>query len=230
MIKIFKFFFYVCLALFVAISLFFISLPNVSYLRDHNPNQTSFMRIYLNKIKAQGEESVIDHQWVPYSKISPNLKRAVLIAEDDAFFNHQGFDWTQIMKSIKRNWRDKAFTRGGSTITQQLVKNLYLKPGKNPIRKAREWVITYQMEKTLTKKRVFEIYLNVVEWGPGVFGARSAARYYFGKPTSQLSISDSAYLAAILPNPNLYTKPAYSRKTEQKKNLIIKRMLRKWGK
>lgn len=227
--KIFKFLFYICLALFVFISIFFISLPNVSYLRDHNPKKTSFMKMYLKNIKTKGEDPVLDFKWVPYSNISQNLKRAVLIAEDDAFFNHKGFDWFQLKESFKRNWRDKSLTRGGSTITQQLVKNLYLKPGKNPLRKLREWIITFQIERTLSKKRIFEIYLNVVEWGPGVFGAHSAAKYYFGKSASHLSVSESAYLAAIIPNPNYLTKPSQSRKTAWKKNWIIKKMMKKWG-
>ncbi|MBI2340952.1 MAG: monofunctional biosynthetic peptidoglycan transglycosylase [Deltaproteobacteria bacterium] len=222
--KLIKLFLYVIVGLALFIAFFFISLPNVSYLRHHNPKTTAFMERYLDKIKDKGEEPVLDIHWVPYAQISQNLKKAVLISEDDAFFEHKGFDWKQIRESIRRNWRDKKFTRGGSTITQQLVKNLYLAPNKNPLRKIREWIITWQMEKTLTKQRIFELYLNVVEWGPGVYGADAAARYYFGKGCRSLGPSESAFLSAILPNPVRYGAKRNSKRVAWKTNWILKRM------
>ncbi|MBI4412110.1 MAG: monofunctional biosynthetic peptidoglycan transglycosylase [Deltaproteobacteria bacterium] len=222
--RLIKFFLYAVIALVLFVALFFISLPNISYLRDHNPKTTAFMKRYINSVEAKGEDGVIDIRWIPYSRISSNLKKAVLISEDDAFFSHRGFDLKQIRESIKRNWRDKKFTRGGSTITQQLVKNLYLAPAKNPLRKIREWIITWQMEKTLTKQRIFELYLNVVEWGPGVYGAESAARYYFGKGCGSLGPSEAAFLAAILPNPVRYGAKRNSKRVAWKTNWILRRM------
>ena len=222
--KLVKYFFLFLLALAAFVAFFFISLPNISTLRHHNPRTTAFMERYIGKIEAKGENGVIDIQWAPYSRISQNLKKAVLISEDDAFFEHKGFDWKQIRESLKRNWRDRKFTRGGSTITQQLVKNLYLAPDKNPFRKIREWIITWQMEKTLTKQRIFELYLNVVEWGPGVYGAESSARYYFGKGCGSLAPDEAAFLAAILPNPVRYGAKRNSKRVAWKTNWILRRM------
>lgn len=210
--------------LVVGIAIFFINLPNISWLKNHNPQTTRFMEIYLSELEAKGAEAVLDHHWKKNSQISSSLKKAVLISEDDAFFYHHGFDWTQIREAIKRNWRDKAFTRGGSTITQQLVKNLYLGPEKNLFRKLREWILTFQMEKTLKKERIFEIYLNVIEWGPGVYGAEAASRYYFGKGAESLAPSEAAYLAVLLPNPKKYGTKKYSKKANRKASLILKRM------
>lgn len=203
-------------------SFFFIGLPNVSWLVDHNPKRTRFMEIYLDE--TDDDHPAIRYFWVPYSRISGNLKKAILVAEDNAFFDHNGFDWEQFRFAVGRNIKDKAFSRGGSTITQQLVKNLYLTPDKNPFRKIREWIITCQMERTLSKKRIFEIYLNVIELGEGIYGAEAAARHYFSKSAGELNASESAWLAAILPSPRLYTKPRYARKVNHKKRLILSRM------
>ncbi len=200
------------------------NLPNISTLRTHNPTSTEFIENYLDKMEDTVKAPAVDQRWLAYNKISPNLKKTVLISEDDAFFDHHGFDWKQINESIEKNWKKKKLARGGSTITQQLVKNLYLGPSKTIFRKMREWVITYQMEKTLTKTRIFEIYLNVIEWGPGVYGADAAAHYYFGKSASILSPQESAFLAAIIPNPVRYGSKRNSKWVAWKTNLILKRM------
>lgn len=222
----FKGIFLLVVLLALGIALFFVNLPNISWLKNHNPQTTRFMEIYLDELDDKGENPVIDHRWIPFSKISSHLKRAVMIAEDDAFYQHNGFDWKQIRESLKVNWKKKAFKRGGSTITQQLVKNLYLGPQKNIFRKIREWILTYQMESTLTKDRILELYLNLIEWGPGVYGAEAASRYYFGASAGSLSPSQAAYLAAILPNPKLYGTTRYKRKANWRANLIQKRMSR----
>lgn len=224
--KTIKISFYLVGTLLILISIFFISLPNVSYLRGHNPKQTRFMEIYLDKAKWEEKNPTLEYNWRSYDQISGNLKRAVMAAEDDAFFMHRGFNWREFGNAIKRNWRDKSFKFGGSTITQQLVKNLYLTPDKNLFRKLREWIVTYQMEKTLTKKRIFELYLNVAEWGPGVYGAEAAAKHYFGKSARSISPREAAYLAAILPNPQLYTAQSHARATHRKAYLILQRMNR----
>jgi monofunctional glycosyltransferase len=211
-------------AILVFVAFFFIGLPNVSYLRAHNPERSSFMEIYLDGLADAGKPLALKHTWVNYSQISPNLKKAVLVAEDDTFFDHGGFNWKAFEKALKRNWRDKAFTRGGSTLTQQLVKNLYLSPSKNPFRKIREAVITVQMEQTLEKERILELYLNMVEWGEGIYGAEAAAQNHFKKSARNLSAREAAYLAAILPNPKRLTKGRYAGYVSRRMNRILARM------
>ncbi|MBK7992167.1 MAG: monofunctional biosynthetic peptidoglycan transglycosylase [Blastocatellia bacterium] len=137
--------------------------------------------------------------WQPIDQISPNLLRGVLAGEDARFFQHNGFDTVEIQKSFGKDWEEGAFVRGASTITQQLAKNLYLSESKNPLRKVKEAAITYYLEKNLGKKRILEVYLNVIEWGDGVFGAEAAAQKYFGKSISQVSVSEAAYLTAMIP-------------------------------
>ena len=223
--------FFILLALLTAfVSFFFVSLPNVSYLKEHDPRRTRFMEIYLDKAeKRLGDDAVsIEYEWLSYGRISPHLKNAGIVAEDSAFFDHEGFDWEAMKKAMRRNMEDLSFTRGGSTITQQLVKNLYLTPDKNPFRKIREWIITYQMERTLSKRRILEIYLNVIEWGNGVYGAESASRHYFSKSASRLTASEAAFLAAIIPNPKLYTQKKYERRISRRKSRILARMNGKW--
>ncbi len=222
--RFFRFCILTLLGLIVFFSFFLIFLPNISYLRKHNPQTTRFMEIYLEGLKDEGKQPAIDQTWVPISRISPFLRKTILVSEDDAFFEHSGFDWKQIKESLKRDLHNLSFTRGGSTLTQQLVKNLYLGPSKNPLRKIREAIITYQMEHTLSKNRIFELYLNVIEWGPGVYGAEAAAHYYFGESAQNVSASEAAYLAAIIPNPKLLTSGKHSRWVAWKQNLILSRM------
>ncbi|MDO8520010.1 MAG: monofunctional biosynthetic peptidoglycan transglycosylase [Deltaproteobacteria bacterium] len=233
LIKPVKFFIILAAILVVFLSFFFISLPNVSYLKEHNPRRTRFMEIYLDREqKKQGlgqDDAVrIEYEWISYGRISPHLKKAVIVAEDSSFFGHEGFDWEAIKKAMRTNMRRMSFSRGGSTITQQLVKNLYLTPSKNPFRKIREWVVTYQMEQTLSKRRIFEIYLNVIEWGNGIYGAEAASEHYFSKSASKLNASEAAYLSAIIPNPKLYTQKRYAKRINQRKSRILARMNGKW--
>ena len=143
------------------------------------------------------------HHWVPYSRISQNLKRAVLVAEDDAFWDHEGIDMEQIRRSIEINLQRGAPVRGASTLTQQLAKNLYLSPSRDPFRKLRELIIARRLEAELSKARIFEIYLNVIEWGDGIWGAEAASRTYFGVPASALGASQAALLAGAIINPRV---------------------------
>jgi len=164
--------------------------------------------------------------WLPYNSISPHLRNAVVIAEDSSFFQHSGYDIDEIRESVKRNWREKRFARGASTITQQLAKNLYLSTSRNPLRKVREFFIAQELERSLSKKRIFEIYLNVIEWGDGVYGVEPASRKYFGKSCSELLPEEAAILAAMIPNPRRYTPTRNLKYLERRKKEILERLAR----
>lgn len=176
-----------------------LSFSYTMYLKYHNPRTTTFMRDY------DGDKP-IQHKWVPIDKISLYLQQAVVLAEDDRFYSHSGFDWEAIKDAFEINWRRKSLARGGSTITQQVAKNLYLSPSKNPIRKIKEFMLAIKLERELSKKRILEIYLNVVEWGEGIYGAEAAARHYFNTTAANLGKHEAAFLAAILPKPRYYDK------------------------
>jgi monofunctional biosynthetic peptidoglycan transglycosylase len=173
----------------------------VPELAKKNPDKTAFMEYRENQWEREGRSVTIRRTWVPLSRISPHLQKAVVISEDDAFWAHEGFDINAIKSAVETDIRERRFKFGASTITQQLAKNLYLSPSKNPARKIAEAILTRRIEKALTKRRILEIYLNIVEWGDGVFGAEAAAMRYFGKPASALSPEEAARLAVILPSP-----------------------------
>ncbi len=159
-----------------------------------------------------------------YNRISPDLKRAVLVAEDDAFWQHEGVDFEQLQESIEIDWARGRFSRGGSTITQQLAKNLYLSPSKNPLRKLRELIIARRLEAELKKARILELYLNVIEWGDGVYGVEGAARSYFQKSAAELGPAESALLAAAIVNPRLLNPAHPSARLLRRQQLILRRM------
>lgn len=189
-----------------------------------NPGTTRFMEIRLAELRARNPEAVLQQQWVPYAQISVNLKRAIIAAEDAKFVDHEGFDWDGIQKAMEKNQKKGRFVAGGSTISQQLAKNLFLTPNKSYLRKAEEAVITVMLENLWSKERIFEVYLNVIEWGDGVFGAEAAARHYYGQPAARLSPEQAARLAGMVPNPRYYDKhrnaPGLGRKTA----IILARM------
>lgn len=204
MVKTLKFIFAAVLMAGVAVVLYlasFFFLPNVAELARKNPEKTAFMEYRENQWAREGRNVKIRRTWVPLSRISPHLRKAVVISEDDAFWSHEGFDVNAIKNAVETDIREGKFKFGASTITQQLAKNLYLSPSKNPVRKIAEAILTRRIEKELAKQRILEIYLNIVEWGDGVFGAEAAALRYFGKPASALSPEESARLAVILPSP-----------------------------
>jgi len=151
--------------------------------------------------KDNGREPEIRLTWVPYHNISPHLVRAVLAGEDLRFFRHSGIDWQGVRLAMKKNWQEKRFSRGGSSITQQLAKNLFLSPSRNPVRKLHEMLIAWEMERILGKRRILEIYLNVIEWGDGIYGAEAAARHYFGVSAASLNEEQAVFLSAIIPAP-----------------------------
>jgi monofunctional biosynthetic peptidoglycan transglycosylase len=199
---------------------FYASLPDVSALRRRNPKSTALMELRDREYREKGFRGARRQVWVSYAAVSEHLKKAILISEDAAFFSHQGIDVNELAAALKKDWETMSFSRGGSTITMQLAKNLYLSPSKNPLRKLREMVIAQQLERSLSKQRIFEIYLNVVEWGRNVYGAEAAARYYFAKPAADLNVLEAATLAAMLPNP----RNSKERSLLNRRNLILTRL------
>ena len=202
-------------------------MPDVSKLQKENPAKTSFMKYREKEGEEKGKKYRIFQVWVPLSRISPYIIRAVLIAEDDKFWKHEGFDYEAIQKAMEKDIKAKKFKLGGSTISQQLAKNLYLSPAKNPFRKIAEAVITWRMEKVLSKKRILELYLNVIEWGEGLFGVEAASRQYFGKSAADLSAEEAARLAAVLPNPRKYDPAGNQRYVVNRSNLIYSIMVKR---
>jgi monofunctional biosynthetic peptidoglycan transglycosylase len=184
-----------------ALVYFYYTLPDVSGLKTNNPKRSALMELRDQEYRQKGIRAPRQQIWQPYGAISEHLKKAVLLSEDAAFFSHKGVDVVELKEALKKDWETGSFKRGGSTITMQLAKNLYLNPSKNPLRKAKEIIIAWQLEQALPKRRIFEIYLNVVEWGRNVYGAEAAARHYFGKSASNLDVLESATLAALLPSP-----------------------------
>ena len=189
--------------LLVPLLIFLLALPDIGKLRTKNPSKTAFMEYREKEWAEKGLKRRIAKEWVPLGR-PPYLLKAVLIAEDAKFWKHEGFDFESIQKAIEKDLQAGRFKFGGSTISQQLARNLYLSPKKSLLRKAAEAVLTWKMERTLSKKRILEIYLNVVEWGEGIFGAEAAARHHFGKTARELSPEEAARLAAVLPNPRRY--------------------------
>lgn len=206
---------------------FYLMYPNVGSLRKRNPEKTSFMRYRERGWRDKGENRKIVQQWVPLSRISPSLMKAVIISEDDKFWTHEGFDFETLHDAAVENLREKKFRYGGSTISQQLAKNLYLTPEKHIIRKITEAILTWRIERTLTKRRILELYLNVAEWGEGIFGIEAASRAYFHKPASALSAEEAARLAAVLPNPRKYRPDSSSRYVERRAQHILSIMARR---
>jgi monofunctional glycosyltransferase len=202
----------------------YLTLPDVRALRTANPATTAFIELRAAEARAKGRTPRRVQQWVRYNRVSPDLKRAVLVAEDDAFWQHEGVDFDQLQESLEIDWVRGRWLRGGSTITQQLAKNLYLSPSKNPIRKLRELIIARRLEAELTKSRILELYLNVIEWGDGVYGVEAAARTYFQQPASALGPVESAALAASIVNPRQMNPARPTPRLLRRQQLILRRM------
>ncbi|MFY9142211.1 monofunctional biosynthetic peptidoglycan transglycosylase [Sulfuricurvum sp.] len=200
--------------------------PNVSDLREINPIPTAFMEYREAQWAEENKDKMITHKWVPMSQISPNVIKAVLIGEDDKFWNHDGFDVDGMEQALERSLK-KGSVAGGSTISQQLAKNLYLSPSKNPVRKIKEAILTWRIESTLSKRRILEIYLNVAEWGDGIFGIESAARHYYHKSAKNLTGREAARLAAVLPNPIKYNPTGNQKYVKNRSRIIYKIMKRR---
>ena len=189
-----------------------------------NPSSSSFMEDRLEVMQEKNPDVELRYKWVDYSKISINLKRAVVAAEDSKFLDHEGFDWEGIQKAYEKNLKKGKIVAGGSTISQQLAKNLFLSTKRTPWRKGEEAVITLMLEQMLTKKRILEIYLNVIEWGNGVFGAEAAARHYYKTSAANLGSGQAAKMAAMIPNPRFYDKHQSTRYLNRRTATIQARM------
>ena len=209
---------------FAVVAYVYLTLPDVRVLATTNPTSTAFMELRARQAEDEGRKLRHMHRWVPYSRISQNLKRAVLVAEDDAFWDHEGIDIEQIRRSIEINLERGAPVRGASTLTQQLAKNLYLSPSRDPFRKLRELIIARRLEAELSKARIFEIYLNVIEWGDGIWGAEAAARTYFGAPASVLSAAQAALLAGAIINPRILNPAKPTDRLFRRQRMLLARM------
>jgi monofunctional biosynthetic peptidoglycan transglycosylase len=192
--------------------------------RTQPVGETSFMAYRMADLERKNPHARLAYQWVPYERISPHLKRAMIAAEDARFVDHEGFDWEGIQRAIEKNERRGRIVAGGSTITQQLAKNLFLTPERSWLRKGQEAVITLMLEALLPKRRIFEIYLNVIEWGSGVFGAEAAARRHFGTSAARLTAEQGARLAAMAPNPRFYERNPGAPGLAKKTGIILGRM------
>ena len=215
------------LALITVINVALAFVYPVSKLAKENPGKSAMMRYRERQWKRAGKDTKIRRTWVPISRISSYVTKAVIIAEDDKFWSHEGFDFEAMEKAMEKDIKKRKFKAGGSTISQQLAKNLYLSPSRNPVRKIKEAILTWRIERALTKRRILEIYLNVVEWGPGIFGIEAAARHYYGVPASALGPEQAARLASILPNPIRFSPLRPSRYVSRRSNFIYRIMVRR---
>ena len=202
----------------------YLTLPDVRPLRTSNPELTAFQALRAREARSRGKEPRHVQRWVPYNRISSHLKRAVLVAEDAKFWQHDGIDFEQMKESMEVNIERGEFARGASTITQQLAKNLYLTPAKTPVRKLREILIARRLEGELSKQRILEIYLNVIEWGDGIYGAEAAARTYFRTSAAALGPQESALLAAAIVNPRVLDPGHPSARLRRRQQMIARRM------
>lgn len=211
----------------ILLVLYLAFIPGVAHLAKENPKKTAMMELREAEWAARKKKRKVYQVWVPYSRISPYMAKAAIIAEDDKFWQHEGFDLEAMQKAIEKDLKAGKFKAGGSTISQQLAKNLFLKPTKSPVRKIREAVITWKLERTLSKRRILELYLNVAEWGDGIFGVEAASRHHFGKSASELTAMEAARLAAVLPNPRRLSASGDQRFVASRANVIYRIMVRR---
>lgn len=210
---------------FAYLAYVYLTLPDVRSLAQTNPTTTAFMEARKREAADAGRAKFqIRHRWVPYNQISSNLRRAVIVTEDAGFYDHDGIDLNELKASLEKNWEEGQLLRGGSTITQQLAKNLYLSESRNPMRKVTELLIARRLEAALTKRRIFEIYLNMIEWGDGIFGCEAAARAYFGGPCASLSVDQAALLAGAIINPRIHSPAKPTRRLLRRQQIIVRRM------
>ncbi|QJR16866.1 monofunctional biosynthetic peptidoglycan transglycosylase [Usitatibacter palustris] len=199
-------------------------LVRILWWKTHNPTTTAFMEASLERLRTTKPDAKLRHQWVEYEKISSHLKRAIVASEDAKFTDHEGFDWEEIEKAKAKNKEKGKVVRGASTISQQLAKNLFLSGDRSMWRKGQEALITVMIENAMDKRRILEIYLNVIEWGDGVYGAEAAARHYYGRSAAALDAEGAARLAAMVPNPRFYDRHRNTAWLRKKTDLILARM------
>ncbi|MFT5642986.1 MAG: monofunctional biosynthetic peptidoglycan transglycosylase [Janthinobacterium sp.] len=217
-----KWLFWLPVLAFLAIQCYFF--VQIWWWTSHNPGPTAFMRAQLSELQEKNPKAVLRQQWVPYDRIQNNLKRAVIASEDANFSEHEGVDWEALQKAYEKNTRRRKVVAGGSTITQQLAKNLFLSGSRSYLRKGQELIITYMLEVLMDKRRIFEIYLNVVEFGSGIFGAEAAARHYYHVGAASLSAQQAARLAVMLPNPRFFDRNQNSAYLARRSSVILRRM------
>ena len=199
-------------------------LGHVVYWNFYNPSTSAFMQDRLHDLRNKDSTMALRTQWMPYERISPHLKRAIIAAEDGKFLEHEGFDFEAIQKAYEKNLKKGKLVAGGSTISQQLAKNLFLSGEKTPWRKIQEAIITLMLERVMSKRRILEIYLNIIEWGNGVFGAEAAIRYYYGVSASSVTAEQAARLAAMVPDPRYYDRNRNTPWLLRKTDIILSRM------
>ena len=209
---------------FFLLQILFLPYDNIRQLKTKNAGETAFMREQAAQAKNDNRPFHKVQYWIPLRSIPQHAIDAVIVSEDGTFWSHHGFDWFEFKESIERNFEEGRAARGASTITQQLVKNLYLSPSKNPLRKMKEWILTWYMEQELSKSRILELYLNVIEWGDGVYGIEAASHYYFDKTASDLNREECARLAAIIPSPRKHRADVDSKYVLRRSSLILERM------
>jgi monofunctional biosynthetic peptidoglycan transglycosylase len=208
----------------VILQILFLPYDSIRQLKTKNAGETAFMREHAENAKEKNHSFQKRQYWIPLRSIPQEAIDAVIVSEDGTFWSHNGFDWFEFKESIERNFEEGRAVRGASTITQQLVKNLYLSSSKNPLRKLKEWILTWYMEQQLNKSRILEIYINVIEWGDGVYGIEAASHYYFDKSASNLSREECARLAAIIPSPRKHRADVDSKYVLRRSKLILERM------
>ena len=208
----------------VILQILFLPYDNIRQLKTKNAGETAFMREQAATAKNEKRQFHKMQYWISLRSIPQDAINAVIISEDGTFWSHHGFDWFEFRESVERNFEEGRAVRGASTITQQLVKNLYLSSSKNPLRKIKEWILTWYMEQQLGKSRILEIYFNVIEWGDGVYGIEAASRYYFDKSASSLNREECARLAAIIPSPRKHRADVDSKYVLRRSKLILERM------
>jgi monofunctional glycosyltransferase len=209
---------------FALLAYVYLTLPDVRPLKTTNPTTTAFMDLRDREARARERQPRRVQRWVSYGRVSADVKRAVLVAEDDAFWQHEGIDFDQLQESLQVDWTRGRLMRGGSTITQQLAKNLYLSPSKDPLRKLRELIIARRLEAELKKARILELYLNVIEWGDGIYGVEAATRAYFHRSAAELGPTESALLAAAIVNPRLLDPARPNARLVRRQQMILRRM------
>lgn len=223
-------------ALALLVSLAAVSVPwspatykHIGSLENRNPNGTALMRLRHRQAQKKGASLRFDQRWISIDRISPNLQRAVVAAEDGRFYKHGGVEWGLMRDALIYDVKQRRWARGASTITQQVAKNLYLSPSKRPSRKIKEIILALNMERRLSKKRILELYLNVAEWGPGIFGAEAASRRYFSKPAADLTMEEAVALTAVLPSPRKHSPLDNSKWVSQRKAWVHRRIRAVWG-
>jgi len=213
-----------CAAFLIAAELATIPWFDIARLGKENPVTTALMRQRAAEARAAGKAYRVTQHWVSLERVPRHVVNAVVVAEDGTFFTHGGVDWFEVRASIEKDIRERRAARGGSTITQQVAKNLFLSTSKDPVRKVKELLITFLLERELSKERILEIYLNIVEWGPGIFGIDAAAESYFGKPASALTLDEGARLAAVIPSPLRHRPDTDGRYVNRRTGIVLGRM------